>query len=142
MVLLDGWLSCTGNSLNLVCITSNTILNINQPFKRVIINANTTYTKLFLHPLNDQLDLDVIPVKAFPHFSAICVVIAVFVIFNCFLLIMLFALKLLPLRTQTQTNAICWRNFIFPYWKHFCTRMHHISKVLLTKHIFTQNNDV
>ena len=100
-------------------VTPITILNINQASIRVIIDANTSCTKLFLHPLNDQLDLDVISVKAFPHFSAICVVIAVFVIFNCFLLIMLFALKLLPLQTQMQTNAICWRNFIFPYRKHF-----------------------
>ena len=107
-------------------VTYITQLNINQGSKRVIINANTSCTKSFLHPSNDQLDLDVIAVKAFPHFSAIFAVIAVFVIFNCFLLIMLFALKLLPLQTQMQTNAICWRNFIFPYRKHFCSRMHHI----------------
>ena len=104
--------------------SQHTIIKTNAVVYYVI---NKIYHIVCLHPLNDQLNLDVIPVKAFPHFSAICYNCR-FVIFNCFLLIMLFALELLPLRTLMPTNTYV-EGIYFSV--HFCGRMYQNALILV-----------
>ena len=96
----------------------------------VFKNVRLLISKFFDYTLlNDQLNLDVISVKAFPHFSAICCNCR-FVNFNCFLSIMLFALELLPLRTLMPTNT-CAEGILFLYAIHFCARMHQTALLSL-----------
>ena len=98
-----------------LCHTELGIICITDYLNRIRFSTSFVYT-----PLSDHLILDVISVKAFPHFSAICCNCR-FVNFNCFLSMMLFALELLPLRTLMPTKT---EGILFFYALHFCARMH------------------
>ena len=108
---------------------------IDQYYDYILQNNRISFLKFYqnicLHPLNDQLNLDVISVKAFPHFSANCCNCR-FVNFNCFLSMMLFALELLPLRTLMPTKT---EGILFFYAIHFCARMHQPELTPLKFHV-------
>ena len=130
MIFLRHITTKVNSALKYFAITFDDKSNLSCKQCIVFKNVRLLISKFFDYTLlNDQLNLDVISVKAFPHFSAICCNCR-FVNFNCFLSIMLFALELLPLRTLMPTNTYA-EGILFLYAIHFCARMHQTALLSL-----------